>query len=487
MRKSIGLNAVINGLKTILSLIFPLITYPYIARILQVEAIGQYNFSQSFISYFYLLAALGVPTYAIREGSRLRDDVKRLSAFASEVFTINIISTVISYCLLIISVIIFDKLRPYSLIIAVLSVTMLFTTMGCEWILTLYEEYLYIAIRTIVFLVVSLVLMFLLVKDKEDVVIYAGILVLSNSGANIINYFSARSKCRIKITTKPQFKCHLKPILILFANSIATTVYVNSDIIILGLLTSDYHTGIYTLSSKIYSIIKQVLSAIVIVSIPRFSWLLGNKDIEGYHNLASRLINTLITFVFPCAVGLFSLSKEVILTISTDEFLPAIIPLRLLCVALLFCMFTWFYTSCVLIPHKKEKIVLVSTMIAASANVILNIILIPVLHESAAAITTVIAEATSFLICFFLSKRLVKIQTTIKDIISIIVGCIGIYFICHITRTNITYSLGTVAISVFGSVIVYTIILCLFKNSSIVYMISVFQDKLNKGKSLNIK
>ena len=480
MKKSIGLNAMINGLKTILSLLFPLITYPYITRVLQVEAIGQYNFSHSFINYFYLLAALGVSTYAIREGSRLRDDANRLSEFASEVFTINVISTSVSYLLLFLSILLFDKLKPYSSIIAVLSVTMLFTTLGCEWILTIYEEYLYIAVRTIIFLTFSLVLMFLLVKSKEDVVIYAGILVLSNSGANIINYFSARRRCAIKLAITPRIKHHLKPILILCANSIATTIYVNSDIVVLGLLTTDYNVGIYTLSSKIYSIIKQVLSAMIIVSIPRFSWLLGNNNTEGYQNLASRLINTLVTFVFPCAVGLFALSKEVILTISTNEFLPAIAPLRILCAALFFCMFTWFYTSCILIPHKKEKIVLISTTIAAALNVILNFVLIPILHESAAAITTVVAEATSLIICFIYSKDLVKIKIAVNDAISIVVGCAAILIVCTLCRAGIASPVGTVITAIAGSAVAYTIVLWIFKNSSLHYVVAIVRDKISQ-------
>lgn len=469
MKKSVGLNAVINGFKTILSLIFPLITYPYITRVLQVEAIGQYNFSRSFVNYFYLIAALGVSTYAIREGAQYRDDRERLSKFASDIFSINIFSTIISYLLLYIVIFLSSIVHQNSAIIYILSISMVFTTLGCEWILSIYEEYLYIAIRTIVCLLLSLILMFLFVKTKNDVKIYAAIIVLSQSGANIVNYFEAKKRCNIRFRRNRDALIHLRPIFVLCASSIATTVYVNSDIVVLGFMSSDYHVGIYTISSKVYSIIKQALSAMIIVSIPRFSWLIGQNDIEGYNRLANKIINVLITLVFPCAVGLFALSKNVILTVSTMDYITAVIPLRILCVALLFCMFTWFFTSCILIPHRMEKCVLISTIVAASTNVILNIILIPYLHESAAALTTVIAEATSFIICYIKSRNLARLRINLNTVLSIIVGSIVVYGICvAFNRSFDSYFIAMVCAFIV-SVPVYAGILKMFRNQALEY------------------
>ena len=93
-KKSLGLNAFLNGLKSILNLLFPLITFPYVSRVLGVKGIGIYNYSNSIVSYFLLIAALGISTYAIREGSKYRDNNEKIGKFASEVFTINLWSTI---------------------------------------------------------------------------------------------------------------------------------------------------------------------------------------------------------------------------------------------------------------------------------------------------------------------------------------------------------------------------------------------------------
>ena len=93
-KKSLGVNALLNGLRSILNILFPIITFPYVSRVLQVKGIGIYNFSSSMVSYFSLIAGLGVSTYAIREGAKLRENPNKITQFASQVFTINIWSTV---------------------------------------------------------------------------------------------------------------------------------------------------------------------------------------------------------------------------------------------------------------------------------------------------------------------------------------------------------------------------------------------------------
>lgn len=346
-KKSIGINAIVNGLKTVISLLFPLITYPYITRVLRVENVGRYNFCHSVIDYFYLLSALGIATYAVREGTKYRESKDKVSAFASEVFTINIVSTLISYALLGIIILASPKLQDYYAILLALSVSMIFTTIGCEWVYTMYEEYVYIALRTIIFQIVSLTLMYIFVRSENDVIWYAIVIVVSNSGANIINLLGLKKYCDIRPCFNRNVLKHLAPILILFANSVATRIYVNSDITVLGFLTSDYNVGIYTIASKIYSITKQVLAAVIIVSIPRLSFYWGHGKQEEYEKLANRILYILVTLVLPVVVGLFSLSKEVILTISTKEFITAQVPLQILSGALFFCLFNWFFTSCV--------------------------------------------------------------------------------------------------------------------------------------------
>lgn len=172
-QKSLKLNAFFNVIKTITSLIFPLITFPYASRILLAEGIGKVNFSFSIISYFSIIANLGIGTYGIREAAKIRENKILLSKFVYEVLIINLISTFIAYLLLMFSFFLIPKFHEYKPLLLISSSNLLLTTIGISWLYQAVEEYGYITIRTVIFQIVSIVLLFLFVKDKNDYIIYA--------------------------------------------------------------------------------------------------------------------------------------------------------------------------------------------------------------------------------------------------------------------------------------------------------------------------
>ena len=137
-KKSLAVNAILNALRNGLNILFPLITFPYVSRILNVSGLGKYNFSNSIVSYFLLIAGLGINTYAIREGAKFRDDRKKITYFANQVFSINVVSTLIAYILLLICLLSISKLHMYTYAILIFSVQIFFTTIGVEWLYSIY-------------------------------------------------------------------------------------------------------------------------------------------------------------------------------------------------------------------------------------------------------------------------------------------------------------------------------------------------------------
>ena len=186
--KSLKINALLNTLRSVLNIIFPLITFPYVSRILGADNLGIYNFSSSFVSYFILIAGLGINTYAIREGAKYRDNREEISNFSSEVFSINMLSTLIAYILLITILLLFKNLQDYTICIIIFSIQIFFSTIGTEWIYIIYEDYSYITLRSIVFKIISLFLLFVFVKNREDYLAYSAITVFSSLGSNLLNY-----------------------------------------------------------------------------------------------------------------------------------------------------------------------------------------------------------------------------------------------------------------------------------------------------------
>ena len=269
-QKSIKLNAFLNVIKTAFSLIFPLITFPYVTRMLQVEAMGKYDFSSSIISYFVLLAALGIDVYAVREGAKYRNDKEKMEQFASEIFSINLYATWVSYLLLFCSLLFVDKLKGYTIFILLFSLQLILATLSVTWIYNIYEDFGFITIVTLAMQFIAVCLMFLLVHSAEDLYKYIIISVISTNGSGIFMFLHARKYVRLRFVVKPPLY-HLKPILMVFSTSLAATIYISSDTTILGWITDDYHVGIYGTAAKIYRIVKQVLNAIIAVVIPHFT------------------------------------------------------------------------------------------------------------------------------------------------------------------------------------------------------------------------
>lgn len=474
-KKSLKINAFLNGLRSVLNLVFPLITFPYISRVLSVSGIGIYNFSNTYIGYFSLLADLGIVTYAIREGAKYRDNQQEIENFSSQIFSINILSTIIAYILLFISLIIFKNLNGYVTCILIFSLQIIFTTLGTEWIYTIYEDYTYITIRSIIFKIISIILLFLLVKRPEDYLIYAAITVFASVGSNILNFIHARHFTHIRLTFKVNWKYHLKPILIIFASSIAVTVYVYSDTTILGLIKNNYAVGIYSTSVKIYQIVQGLLTAILMVTIPRLSFLWGQKRLKEYSTVLTNVISTLEILVLPALIGLIMLSREVILIIASEKYLPSVNSLRIISWAMIFSIFSWIFSDCVLIPAKREKLVLRNTIITAIENIVLNFILIPYMSYDGTSLSTVLAELTAMIMngysCWDIIKPVVLKKDILKNLVDSITGCVGIVVVCLLCDYSFRSMLFKTIFSVIFSIVIYGVILVLLRNRNVYSMI----------------
>lgn len=480
-KKSLTLNAFLNTLRTVIGIVFPLITFPYVSRVLQVEAIGVYNFSNSIVSYFLLIAGLGISTYAIREGTQYRNQEGEFQKFVSEVFSINVISTVISYFLLALCCFVITKLHNYWLAISLLSIQMALTTLGAGWICNIVEDFLFIAVRQVAIQIVTLVLTFLLVHSPDDLYKYIILIVISSSLSNVWNFFYLRKKyCKFKFSFHLNLKKHLKPILIIFSTNIAITIYLSSDSTMIGFLQDDIQVGLYSTSVKIYSIVKNVLAATVAVLIPRFSILYAENKKNDACQLFSKISDVLLMFVLPATIGIFMESDEVIMLIAGSSYLNASFSLRILCFAIFFSLYGYLYTQCILIPLKKESVVFWATFASALINIGLNFLAIPFWGINGAAVTTVLAELLVWIISYIYAKNIVKLTFKIRNMISVLIGCALIALSCMVVNHYFSIMSLRIILSISLSVIIYVLTLLFMKNSSALSYLNLLKAKIRR-------
>ena len=421
--KSITFNAFLSMFNSVLTMSFALLTYPYASRVLQVENLGKVNYSNSIVSYFVLLAALGFNTYAVREGSRVRNNQTKLNTFVQQIFTLNSITSIVSLILLVITLVVTDSLHPYTLLILIQSLAIVNSWIGVSWVNVIVEDYIFITIRSIVVQLISILSLFLFVKTKEDYFVYATINVLANSLVAIINFIHSKKYCHIAFTSKTEAKKHFPPVFVFFSNSLAVSIYLNSDTTMIGWILGDYQVGLYSVAVKIYSTIKTIIAALYNVAVARMSLYSTDENKDRFKKLLNQIINTVILVSIPTTMGLFILSENIIVALSGDSYLPAATTLKILSFAFLFAILGGVFAYCIAIPLKKEKYVLTATVISAIENIALNLLLIPVMGIEGAALTTLLAEITVFIVLLF-NLRSFLYLVDLKCIVGNIVRCL---------------------------------------------------------------
>lgn len=479
--KSLKVNSILNVIKTISSILFPLITFPYISRVLQPAYVGKVNFGASFVSYFSLIASLGITTYAIRECSAVRGDKNKLGEIASQIFSINVYTTIIAYVMLGLSLIFFRELDSYRTLIIVQSTAILFTTWGTDWLNSAMEDFAYITIRTIAFQFLSLVLMFLLVKTPEDYIKYAAITVLSSCGANILNIYYRKRYCKVRFVIDTHWKEHFKPILLLFVMILAQTVFSSADVTMLGLMKGDYDIGIYSTAHKIEIVISQVVSSLAWVVMPRMSSYFAEGSYDKINNLLEKVFSILAFVGIPMIAGTVALANEIVLIVGGASYQTSALPLSVLMLSFGFSLLGGsFLGNMVLLPSKKEKTYMYICCNATIVNLVLNFVLIRYWGALAAAATTAFCSFLMMLLMIVTRDKRIKLDYIGNALFTPIIGSVLIFIFCKLVLLAVPNLWMKVVICVCGSVCLYIIISFTFKNKILMDIYNTVMNKIGR-------
>ncbi len=468
INKSIKLNASLNIVRSCLAIFFQLATLPYVSRVLGVENVGKINFGLSIVSYFSLLSLLGVNIYVEREGARFREDRRKFQRLGSEVFTLQMITTLFAYVVLLFVLYFSPLLKEYRLLILLQSSTILFTTLGIEWVNIIYEDYFSITFRTIIVYIISFVLTFTFVKSPNDYYLYSLIGVVSTIFIAVFNQIHCRKYFTPKLIFTRDIVRHFKSSLVFFVNNLAVSIYVNIDVTMLGSMGGTYSVGMYSSAVKIYSILKSILAALYIVVIARLSFYASNNDFVNFKKLFTSIINWLILLLLPIASGLFIVAGEVVYILYGSAYAPASVTLKILSLSLIFAIFGGALTNCLNIPLGREKFNVYSTVTAAVVNAILNLIMLPLFHENGAAFTTVLAEFSVFMIVLVSFKEWKKVIVAVevkRNLLDAILGIFLMFIVNHVVFLYFEFNiLSTLMVKIFLSVFSYFSVLIFRKN-----------------------
>lgn len=460
---SIKLNFIMNALLTMSSFIFPLITFPYVSRILLPEGTGKVSFATSVVAYFALFAQLGIPTYGIRACAKVRDDRIELSRTVQEIFTINVIMSVVTYIAFFVALKFVPRMQEDKVLFIIIGTTIFFNAVGMDWLYKGLEKYAYITLISIVFKFIALLAMFVLIHQKSDYVIYGGISIFAASASNVCNLLNVHKYIELKPVGNYHFKRHLKPILIFFAMSCATTIYTNLDTVMLGFMTANSDVGCYSAAVKIKSVLLGVVSSLGNVMLPRASYYVENQMMDDFYRITKKAINFVFLLSLPLMLYFMLFAKEGIFFLSGNAYADAIVPMQIIMPTIVLIGLTGIMGIQMLVPLGKEKIVLYSEIAGAITDLVLNAILIPRIASAGAAIGTLVAELVVWIVQFvFLRSEVIDAYRKIRYeliFLALMGGTIASLWV-RLLSLGTFFTLVVTAILFFG---VYGVILLLGK------------------------
>ncbi len=480
--KSLAKNSILNIVYNILNILFPLVTSSYVTRVLLPAGVGKVAYAQSIVYYFVLMAMLGIPNYGLRETARIRDNQEKKNKLFTELVIINALSTLFSITLYTILVVRVAELREQFWLFFATGLLIVFNLINFEWLYQAEEEYSYIVKRSIAVKLISMATIFIFVRNKNDYVVYALISTLASAANYIFNFINLRHYVSFDFNDIEIVK-HLKPIFIMAGGIFLSSIYSKIDITMLGALTSDEITGYYTYGHKIVELVATVATAITGVFAPRLSYYFKN-DIDKFYELLETGIDILLLVVPPMAVGIFIMAPEIIKILFGVQFLRSAKTVRLLSVLVIIKSFgdllCYQLTMCT--GNEKER--LPASFMASVANVIGNLLLIPMLAEIGAAISSVISELIVNGYQLVKMKKKFDFKVGHKPLLQSVVSTLIMCIVCMLFRQLRGSLFVVTAITIIISVFVYGMMNLLLKNGIVLKTLNTIKAKLISTKTV---
>ncbi len=463
---NIKTNYAYNLINTVSGLLFPLLTFPYAARVLLADGVGQVQFFSSIISYIALFSGLGIPLYAIREIAKHKDNADMQARTAAEILLLHLCLTLIGYAIVAVLCLSVNQIKEDIPLFLVLSLQLVFTVIGCEWFYQGIEEFRYITIRNLIVKTVAAACLFLIVKDKDDLMQYAAYTVIGTVGNNVFNFIRLRKYLRHRTGSLSGLNIirHIRPALRIFALNLISSIYVNLDTVMLGFLSGATAVGYYTGATKLTRMLLSIITALGTVMIPKMSHLHASGNREEFNRLAGKSLSFVNFLSLPMAAGLAILAPSLIHIFCGPSYGPAATTLSLISPIIFFISLSNVTGIQILYPQGKERLIIISTLSGAVLNLILNFLLIPRFRQDGAAIATVAAEMTVTLMQIIIARKYIPVSAISWKYANYYIGTLIMSAACiGLTALDMNNVLNIIIIPVCGA-LVYGVWLILRKD-----------------------
>lgn len=477
-KKSIAKNYLYNLTYQILTLILPLITTPYVSRVLGAEGIGIYSYTYSIVSYFILFGQLGIALYGKREIAYVQENKEKRKQVFWELVIFRAITLVVAiaiYCTF------FVNLDVYGIYYKIWLIELIATAFDISWFFQGMEEFKRTVTRNIAVRLVSVTLIFVLVKNPGDLQKYLLIYAVADLIGNLSlwlylpKYFKG-----IKVKNISVFK-HTSAILLLFIPQIADQIYNMLDKTMIGYMISDKtEVGYYEQGQKVIRILLTIVSSLGIVMIPRMANTFASGDNKKINYYMKRSFNFVFFLAFPIVLGIISISDEFVPLFFGAGYEKVAILINIISPILILMGIANVVGNQYLLPSKRQKEYTIAVTTGLVSNFILNFILIKMWNSIGASIATVLSQLIVDIIQIYYIRKEINIKEMFKGGINYLFASIIMFIVCSIVKIFIKTGIVSIAVQVTIGAIVYIGILLILKDENVYMVIDKIKEKAHR-------
>lgn len=471
-------NYALSVTNTVAGLIIPIITFPYISRILGPEKIGVVNFVVSYAYYFMHIASFGIASYAVREMARVRDDKVQSERLGNEIFNLNLLFSLFSGILYLVVAFLVPRFRENYILYVFYSVTIFTNFLALDWLFQAQDDYAFTTARSVFVRLLSIVAVFIFIKKEADYYIYMIIISLSEMGSRFSGLVYARKKfVDLRISHKfLNFARHFKSLFTLFLFRIVNGIQGNLDKIMIGIFITYYEVGIYSTGVKFVFLVIPLIETVGVVIFPKIT--ISAKDSPALYlenvNLNYKII---LLLGIPMSVGMFIVSPELMILFAGGQFEASVIVSRIMSICILLVPVGDLLGSKTLLVYNKDKWLLICSAIVAVCNVVFNLVGIPLFGIIGACAATVLCYVISILVRLVFTKKILSFTLFVPQLFLYTLYTMPFVALYFVMRTYIKTSVPMLFVYMLACMVFYGCELIVFKDKTARRILSALVKK----------
>lgn len=480
--RSVKFNVLMNMLLTSSQVLFPLVTLPYVTRVLSTYGTGAVAFVQSVLTYFSLAALMGVQTYGVKACASVRDDPKELSQTVKELLVILLLSTTLVFAVYVAAIFFVPRFTEYRTLFLIFGIGLWLASFGVEWFYQAIEQYGYITVRNITFKLIGLILMFVFVRQCDDYISYGIIVLFSGYGMNVLNILRLHRLIDFSSKTKLRLSYHIKRMTWYAVAIISSGMYTQTDIVSLGFIGTTNMVGLYQLVAKIKNVFVQAVNSVGNVMLPRMSYYKAKHNESAIAFLVAKNINFIGVLSGMLIGGTVLCADSIIWIMGGADFMESAVPLMAAVPAVLFSAINIMLAN-LLITESREYEWAIINVVGLIVSFVYAFTFIPILGILGAAITNVLTEFTELIIRAWRSRDMLAKVLPQTDLPIILVATVTATLVIDVFAMAIPIDTGFIACIVHGGlfVILDLLLLLVFRER---FLLDLFKQIKNKFKSV---